>query len=421
MNFLKKIDILYISTLVFLLLSSFSNFLCNGNVYWIIGTLLMLFLGVLKNRIRKKEFNFIVTLSLFFLAFVAIRDIFINSLPTIFLLSDIAFLLKYIFLAYVYVVLVKEDAPKYIVLVTVHLTIVSFFFYFLQLLGLGQLVHDIPAMINLPQSAFYQDEGYSNFLVFGITLNRHDYANSGFLWEPGSYGCFLLIAALLNFLTNKFKFDSKAIILLIGMLTTLSTTTYISAIILLLIAYRVRVPKLNPWLLLIIPAIISILVFVPFLWEKIAKSYDSDAVDLTRLNTLEKFYRRQHTQIPLGRFSSMYMINDFFGQKLFLGYSNKYNDVLNRKNDVNISNGIFDFMARFGLVGLIYLIGSFVRFCYGYLPKPELLVYCALLILTMNFGEPTLALPITLIFLFWSFMQKIKQNNNSLEPQKSQL
>jgi len=402
-------------------LASFSNFLTNGNEFWIAGTVLLLIAAIVKNCIGKKEIRYIAILSAIFLVFVSIRDLAINSLPTIFLLSDLGFLLKYIFLTYIYVILVKDQVPKYIVLVTVHLTIVSFFFYFLQLLGLGQLVHDIPAMINLPQSAFYQDEGYSNFLVFGITLNRHDYANSGFLWEPGSYGCFLLIAALLNFLTNKFKFDSKAIILLIGMLTTLSTTTYISTIILLLLAYRVRVPKLNPWLLLIIPAIISILVFVPFLWEKIAKSYDSDAVDLTRLNTLEKFYRRQHTQIPLGRFSSMYMINDFFGQKLFLGYSNKYNAVLNRKNNVNISNGIFDFMARFGLVGLIYLLGSFIKFCYGYLPKPALLVYCTLLILTMNFGEPTLALPITLIFLFWSFMQKIKQNNNSLEPQKSQL
>ncbi len=417
MNFLKKIDILYIATLVFLLLSSFSNFLFSGNVYWIIGTLFIFIIAIIRKSFTKKDVTFFVILAVVFMVFVSIRDIFINSLQTIFLLSDGAYLVKYILFAYIYVVLLKDQAPKYIVLVTVHLTVISFFFYFLQLIGLGQFIHDIPIMLNMPPSA-YQDEGYSNFLIFGITLNRHDYSNSGFLWEPGSYGCFLLIAALLNFLTNKFKFDSKAIILLIGMLTTLSTTTYLSAMILLLLAYRVRVPKLNPWLLLIIPAIVAAFLLIPFMWEKIAKSYDSDAVDITRLNTLEKFYRRQHTQIPLGRFSSMYLINDFFGQKLFLGYSNKYNDVLNRKNDVNISNGIFDFMARFGLVGLIYLIGSFLRFCYGYVRRPELLVYCGLLILTMNFGEPTLALPITIIFLFWPFMQETKKKKDPL-PQNN--
>jgi len=410
MNFLKKIDILYIVTLVFLLLASFSNFLGDGNVYWIIGMAFMVVVAFARSSFKKKEITYIGILTAVFLTFVTIRDLFINNLQSVFLLSDIGYLAKYIYLSFLYAVLLKDQAPKYLVLVTVHLTVISFFFYALQLIGLGQQVHDIPIMLNLPPSVF-KDDGYSNFLVFGITINRHDYANSGFLWEPGSYGCILLMTLLLNFYNNKFKFDKKAVILLIGVLTTLSTTSYISLLVLLILFYRVRVPKLNPWLLLIIPMVVAIFLLIPFLWQKISASYDSDAVDITRLNTLEKFYTRQHQQIPLGRFSSMYLISDFFGQKLILGYSNKYSDVLNRKNDVNISNGIFDFMARFGLVGLIYLAGCFLRFFYDYLRKPELLVYCALLLLIMNFGEPILVLPITLIFIFWPFMQEKKKKS----------
>jgi hypothetical protein len=364
----------------------------------------MLATAIQRNLLTRKDLSVIGISAAVYIVFVLIRDLFINELGGDFLLSDIVFFFKYVLLAYAYVMLLREKTITYLVDVIVHLTLVSFIFYFFQIIGFKDQLFDFSRSLTF-NSGFNPLEGvdgYTNFIIFALTVGRHDYANSGFLWEPGAFGCFLILALLFNLFKNKFRYEGKSTILIIGILTTISTTNYIALIIVLFILYRVRVPKLNKWFfaLVLLPIAIALLFILPIFGDKILYVYNSDMLDLTRLKTLEKYYHKQHAQIPLNRFASIEFVYDTFGPKLILGVSNKYDVILNKKNDVNISNGIPDFVARFGILWLIFLFYRFLKFCSLYLPKAELLIYCGLVLFVMSFGEPILILPICLIFLF---------------------
>ncbi len=420
MNVFKKIDILYIVTLFFLLLSATANFLSFNNVAWFVILVFMLIVAASLKAMGVRELRYIAVFSAVYLGFVTIRDFWINSLDGNFFISDAIFLFKYILLAFVFVVILKGKALAYIVKVTVHLTVISFFFFFIQVIGFGNALYQFSQSLGLPNGVLLQ--GYANFVIFTITVGRHDLANSGFLWEPGAFGCFLSLTLMFNLFLNGFRFERKSIVLIIGILTTFSTTTYLALLIIFFLAYRVRVPKINKWFLLSIPALVLLFIGVPFLGTKIVTTYNEDMVDLTRMKFLEKFYHKQHSQIPLNRFASMTYIYDAFTNKLILGVGNNYNDILNKKNDVNISNGIFDYIAKFGVVGFIVLMVTYLKLCYRYLAKAELLVYCGVILLIVGFGEPVLHLPFILVFLFLPLVpvkkEKVGGEDESAEEDK---
>ena len=404
---LKKIDIYYILTLLFLLLSANASVISGSDIGWGFVLLMMVIVAISKKLFNVKNLKVIGIFSIVYLAFVVIRDLFINSLDTSFLLSDVFFLLKYILLTYVYCIILKEKVAAYLIKVVVHLTILSFCFYFFQLIGLGEYIYNLSSSLNLQNN--YYIEGYTNFILFSFTKGQHEYRNSGFAWEPGSFGCFLVITLMLNFFLNNFTFDKKSKILIIGILTTLSTSDYLALLILLFCAYRYRIPGVNRWLWLIIPLSVALFILVPFLGNKISDVYNGDLDDLNHLKFLSKFYKHYNQQIPLNRFSSMSYIYDAFGANLILGVSNKYDAILSKGYSVNISNGIFDFLAKFGLVGFVYLIYNYSKFCLVFIVKWEYLLYCIVILLLISFGEPILFFPLVLMFIF------IQSNQKSLE------
>jgi len=69
---------------------------------------------------------------------------------------------------------------------------------------------------------------------------------------------------------------------------------------------------------------------------------------------------------------------------------------------VNLSNGDFDFMAKFGFVGLVFFMYRYLQLIKKFLFKNEYLFYCGLLMLTLGFGEPILSFTnqLCLLFLF---------------------
>jgi len=394
----KKFDIYYLVTLLFLLLSANANFLSSSDLWWSLILIFMCIVAISKKLFRPADLKIIGIFSLVYLVFVAIRDLFINGLGADFLLSEVIFLVKFVYLSFVFCTILKEKAAVYIVNVMLHLTILSFVFYALQLLGLGDYIYKYSTALNLQAQDVIP--GYTNFLFFSFTKGFHDYSNSGFVWEPGSFGCFLIIALMLNLFLNNFKFDKKSNIFIIGVITTLATTDYLALLVVFFLVYRYKVPKLNFWAIALLLISAAIVVTVPLLGGKIAQTYYEDLDDLNRLKYLEVFYKHNNMSIPLNRFSSMIYIFNTFGFKLILGMTNKYNIIMNKAYNINISNGIFDFLAKFGLVGFVYLIYRYSKFCLAYVIKTEYLIYCILILLIMGFGEPVLILPVVLMFIF---------------------
>ena len=393
----KKINIYYIVTLLFVLVSANASFLSASDLLWAAVIVFMFIVALQKKILTQKTVRTLVIFSLVYLLFVAVRDLLINALEIRFLVSDIVFLFKLIYLTYLYCILLKDKASAYLVDVITHLTVISFFFYLFQLVQ-GDTLYKFSTALNLQTNNTVP--GYTNFLIFTFHKNFHDFANSGFSWEPGAFGCFLIIALLLNLFLKKFKFDSKSVVLIIGIATTAATTDYLALIVVLFLVYRYRVPKINLGAVILIMLFIGVVILIPFLGSKIKDTYYEDLDDLKRLKYLEVFYRHNKMQIPLNRFSSMVYIFNTFTAQLILGVSNKYDEIVNKAFNINISNGIFDFLPKFGLVGFIYLIYNYGRFCIQSVRKVEYLIYCILVLLVIGFGEPILVLPIVLMFIF---------------------
>ncbi|MDX2072291.1 MAG: hypothetical protein SFV55_27905 [Haliscomenobacter sp.] len=278
------------------------------------------------------------------------------------------------------------------------LTLLSFFFFAFQLIA-GEAFFNFVLMFHLtPQDP--PSDIFSNCLVFTYTKELHDYRNSGFVWEPGGFGCFLIITLTLNLFINKFTFDRSSIILTIGTITTVSTTAYLALLILLLMVYRYKHRKINLGVVLMIPVLVLIMVKTPLIGEKIVSLYNSDMENLENIDHLSSYYDNIDMQMRLNRFASITYIYDLFKYKLILGVSNMYDELMNRVYNVNISNGIMDFMAKYGLVGFLYLMSCYAKFCKRNVKYNECTVYCILVMIVLGFGSPILTTPIVLMFLF---------------------
>jgi len=402
MKFFKQFDLYYFITLLFILLSSAANILATSDVAWFIILLFFFAVAISRKQLLVKDIRNIAVFSVVYVVFISVRDIAINNLASEYIISDCVFLFKYIYLAFIYCIIMREKAAAYIVKVIAHLTVISLFFFLIQLTSLREYLFNFSRTLNLQPS--YYGGGYSNFIIFTYVKNLHDYRNAGFSWEPGAFSCFLIVALLLNLILNNLKFEKKSYLFIIAIITTLSTTGYLALMILLLLVYRYKVPNILSLravlLLLIIVIAGAAFVYIPILGDKILGTYYEDMDDLRRLKYLDIFYRRKNEQIPLNRFASMVYIYDSFGWQLILGVSNKYDVIANSKFSVNISNGVFDFLAKFGLIGLGGLVYRFGKFCMDNLKNHEFTIYCVAALLVMGFGEPTLFLPIVLIFIF---------------------
>ncbi|MFD0750789.1 hypothetical protein ACFQZS_11605 [Mucilaginibacter calamicampi] len=403
MKFFKQFDAYYFITLLFILLSSAANFLAANDIIWFVVLLFFSVFALGKQLLKIKDLRIIAVLSIAYLAFVGIRDAVINNLAMEYLISDVVFLFKYVYLAFLYCVIMKDKVAHYFVNVVAHLTVISLFFYTLQLIGLRDYIYAFSESLHL-QSAYYID-GYTNFILFTYVRGLHDYRNSGFSWEPGAFGCFLIIALMFNLFLNKFKFDRKSYLFIVAIITTISTTDYLALIVLVFMVYRYKVPRINWGTVMLLLMAGGIFIYIPILGDKIMGTYYEDMDDLRRLKYLEIFYKKNNSQIPLNRFSSMVYLYQTFGWQLILGVSNKYDVIVNSKFNINISNGLFDFMAKFGLVNFILLMYQYARFCLANVKKFEFMIYCVLTLLIIGFGEPIMFLPFVLMFIFLPFEQ----------------
>ena len=115
----------------------------------------------------------------------------------------------------------------------------------------------------------------NNLILFNFNQIEY-FRNSGFYWEPGSHGGFLLMALFFNLFFRKTHILSKGnCILLLTILTTLSTTSYIGLIFILFIYNKDLFFKRPILLLLILITLIGLSYILynklGFLREKIEK------------------------------------------------------------------------------------------------------------------------------------------------------
>jgi len=306
------------------------------------------------------------------------------------------FLSKFIFTSFLFCAVLKDEAIPYLVKVIYHLAVISVPLYFLQLAA-GDLYVSLGNMLHLTPDA--AQSPYTNFFVFTYA-QEHAIRNSGFCWEPGAFGFYLNMALILNFLLNKFSFDKRARWFAFAIITTLSTTSYLALLVIVFMYFRANGVKLSKLIILIVPFLCILAVQLPFLLKKISFIYTSDSEMMSRINFLSKYYYKRGLQLPLNRFGSMFYLYQLFGINLLWGISNNYSDSVPTLKSINISNGVFEMMAQFGLVSLVYLLNRAYALCKKFTGSIEISLYCIMVIIVLGFSEPIFSMSFTLSFFF---------------------
>ena len=385
----------YFVTLLFVILSAKASFFDLTNMCWVAIDVLLLWVGFEKARFRKSDIELFGKFSLLYIAFCTIRSFFFTHLPVSFYANDILFLFKYIFTSFLFCAVLKDKAIHYLTKVIFQLAILSLPLYCLQLID-GDAVYALGKAINFPHAHF---NGYVNFLVFTY-VKLHHIRNSGFAWEPGAFGFFLNLGLLLHLVTNNFTFNKQAKCVILALITTLSTTTYIAFAFVMLLYFRGRGVKPITVMFFVVPIVCVLAVMVPFMFDKIMLIYNRDIGDMKNIQTLSDWYIQQGETMPLNRFASILYLIGLFGYNLIWGVSNLYNETVPLTKHLNLSNGIFVFMAQFGSIGLCFLMYRCYQFFKKHIRSIELSIYSLMVILICGFGECIFVTSIILCFLF---------------------
>lgn len=389
----------YFATLVFLLLSANGTFLPFFNIDWFLVDVLFIWIGLAYNRFDKRDLRFGAAFMLAYICYCSFRSYFFNNLPIRFYVSDIIYLFKYILPSLIFCALLKEKAIDYLSRVIIDLTKISIPLYCIQLVA-GDVLYNIGNAIGLPPAT----PGYTvtNFVIFTY-VKEHHYQNSGFSWEPGAFGFFLIIALMLQLFKNGFKIDSGVKWLVLGVVTTFSTTSFVALGLVFLLYCRANGVKFSTLAILGVPVLAVAVVKLPFLLSKVIDIYNHDLKDLQNLEFLSAWYLRQGREMPFNRFASMIFIYDEFKARLIFGVSNIFTETVPYLKNANTSSGTFEYFAKFGLVAFVYLMTRLCQFFRKFTQQKELIIYCVLLILVLGFSESIFVLPIMTNFYFLYF------------------
>ncbi|WP_129715174.1 hypothetical protein [Pedobacter sp. SYP-B3415] len=390
---LKKKSFYWV-TLAFLLISSKGSLLFYDDIFWFLLILYIIFIDP-KNVIRSASTKFFVGTSLGFLALSVIQYL-LNTPDSQYLVSNILFLFKYILLTYLVANFLKHRLIDMVVLVMRDLAYIGLAFFALQLISFDTVFSVASSVTSLYTKA-NPDPSTKNLLVFNLST-YHKIRNSGFAWEPGAYGCFLVLTLLLSLIRDKFKLGKTQYLFLFSILTTLSTTAYLGLLVVIVCYLRARKVKILTMLLYMVPVLIVVM-NVSFLSSKIQSQIFNDLDMIDNLSTRSEFYSNEGSKMPLNRFASMIFITTQFGYKLIWGMSNKYENYFIREFAVNLSNGDFDLIARFGLIGLTFYLSRVWAF-FRAITNREMAFYSIFTLLVLGYAENILLLPFFLIFIF---------------------
>lgn len=318
-----------------------------------VSFVLLLFLWALKNGEKSKLNRYFYIYAIFILSLQTIQTFVYELFPLK------TFLGEYLRIAFALVAL-KILADSYVdsfIKFVLFFAAISLIFYVPSIVIKGFAPFMIKNVARFTTAPFVSSSdmylGRESIVLFNF--NQIDlYRNSGFYWEPGSHGGFLILALFLNvFYKGQSLLKKNSLLLVITILTTLSTTTYLALFILVIFSLRdflLRRPAISLALLVcIISAALVLYNKLDFLNNKINKQleYSNKGVPgESRFNSFLADLRilSEHPVIGTGRNIEMK-----FGKKFYnLGATQ-----VHRNNGVGVllaTYGIFFFALYFYLM-----------------------------------------------------------------------
>jgi len=353
----------YLVIIILLFMSGNSAFMggVRQEVYTIIASSLFFILLIVQRKFLPTS-RFVIVL-LIFCSILVIQCITFDYWP---FHTMLGFLLR-LFIGYAAVRLVKEFPRKYVD-VLFYTCLISLFFHSLVILhtiiGIDLIRYFAPLdKIANPSQGFHFF--IHNFMYYARVpehsqFNRYAYLlpfrNSSHFWEPGVFAAYLLLAIVFLGSTRD-KFDTRRyrnifVVLVFTLLTTMSTTGYILLPLCLLFHLRgihlnVRhVPKMLG--LALIFALFCVAAYhLDFVGQKIREHRDKIV------------YREPGWRVT--RFGGLIFDFEYIKRRPFFGWGLNHTTryMLHSGESVGgMGNGLSDFTAKFGLLGLITVLTS---------------------------------------------------------------
>ena len=297
---------------------------------------------------------------------------------------------SYITLSYLVVSIVKYNFFVIYETIIYHLALISVPLYIFTRINYGiifQLLKRIETLLQIPSLKFGINNEYVNVWIY--TINQNGIRNCGFTWEPGGFANFLVLALVISLAINKFKLKNrKTIVILIALLTTFTTTGYLSLIVIFLwYLYNVKFQKK----LLLFPLGIILIIYLstlPFMTEKIIKL----STNSSSFETISSLSTKTGYGYSLGRFTGLIMnIKDFIRHPI-IGYGGHTELTLRGLYEIDVAsiNGIGNWMSKFGSIGFLLFVYSYLKslknlsLLYNF--KKPIILFGVLLILGFSFN-----------------------------------
>lgn len=393
-NFLNKLF------LFFLLIYS------GGSVWFFrseLGSLSLFLLSVLLCIINNVAYSrkFLISIGLWFIYFIC-ATFAIGSFHPLFMIEIPITMLA----AYVVIQIFHVRTVDLFITFVYYLTAISLVFYSIQLL-IPQILIPILHTLNLQGDIFFsttQDCGsiliYSYNIIEGSTIMR----NSGFCWEPGAFACFGIMAFFMNTFIRGQKFTKINLILLLGVLSTFSTTGYFLLFCLGIIYLFLHKNIFGK--IIIIPSILCLgYIFAQsdFMWAKISQQYQ----DIAAWEELIDHSIAYDGHYMPGRFVSLRFALEDFKLRPIFGFAGNASLTYATQQGASIAiiSGIGTIIARYGLFGLLsWLYLLYVSGCFCDKIKKEPIGKLYLVWIFMNVGiaisYKLLFSPFFFIFIF---------------------
>ena len=190
---------------------------------------------------------------------------------------------------------------------------------------------------------------------FGMP-NKSDemYRNCGFAWEPGRFASILVLTLLINLFRNGFNFKNRNfLILFIGLISTFSTTGYVTLLICILGIFINYKGNGSATLMKYFLVIASIFFFIssPFMLSKIQETSNTD--NWLDDATAARWSNKDVSFTPQ-RFEGLYLETLNIIDSPLIGYGEKNDLSYVRRDlfptiDIHLSNGILQIFSAIGI------------------------------------------------------------------------
>lgn len=190
--------------------------------------------------------------------------------------------------------------------------------------------------------------------------------NCGFAWEPGLFSSILCIGIAFNLIINKGRFNLNMFFLILGVLSSVSTTGYIASFVIFAYYYTSSFRNIYKVLFLIVVIPIAIYSYknFDFIGAKIAETSEQDDFIINDMNKFGYMEGQAETYTPQ-RFECIQLQALNFMDSPVFGYGAPYNSFVYRRISpmISLSTGILTDFAKFGFIlGFLFTL----TYCYSF-------------------------------------------------------